>query len=446
MTAMPRKSTGKDNADQITLFSQGETFEAPNAFRKPVQVIHSMPRTHLSLVQRKLANAWLKNATDSLADKDGMWTINTVRLAEDIGFDSNNRAYLVDAARALMAVIFEWDVISPEVKKKQVWKASVLFPEVEIRPDVIRYQISRQVLEQVLSPEMYALIDLNILKRFRRASSLALYEHCLRFERIKRTSEVEWNLFRDIILGDGSDAKSYKEYKVFKDKVLKQAIAEVNALSDITVELQETKIGRRVHTLWFTVAKAQPLAAEVVDDEDSLHLVAELVALGLMQSEAKKLVAKYTQVEISGALNYTKIRLKDKKSAKLENPAAYFRRALAGSWAATETPAPPGRANSRKQDAAPDIAALYKVEQIKEASGYFQELNPEDQKNLVDEYNQQDVAPSLKIKGSKPGKAAQTRFFSWLAVRTWGEPKPEELLRFAQKLISGKIADKPAAE
>lgn len=282
----------------------------------------------------------------------------------------------MDAARALMAVIFEWDVISPEVKKKQVWKASVLFPEVEIRPDVIRYQISRQVLEQVLSPEMYALIDLNILKRFRRASSLALYEHCLRFERIKRTSEVEWNLFRDIILGDGSDATSYKEYKVFKDKVLKQAIAEINALSDISVELQETKIGRRVHALW------------------------------------------------------------DQKSAKLENPAAYFRRALSGRWAATEAPAPPARANSRKKDAALDIAALYKVEQIKEATRYFQELTPEDQKHLVGEYNQMDIAPSLKIKGSKPGRAAQTEFYGWLAVRTWGEPKPEELLRFAQMLIN----------
>lgn len=342
----------------------------------------------------------------------------------------------MDAARALMAVIFEWDVISPEVKKKQVWKASVLFPEVEIRPDVIRYQISRQVLEQVLSPEMYALIDLNILKRFRRASSLALYEHCLRFERIKRTSEVEWNLFRDIILGDGSDATSYKEYKVFKDKVLKQAIAEINALSDISVELQETKIGRRVHALWFTVTKVRPSQVDVIDDADSQHLVAQMVALGLMQSEARKLVGKHTPAEISGALSYTNIRLKDQKSAKLENPAAYFRRALSGRWAATEAPAPPARANSRKKDAALDIAALYKVEQIKEATRYFQELTPEDQKHLVGEYNQMDIAPSLKIKGSKPGRAAQTEFYGWLAVRTWGEPKPEELLRFAQMLIN----------
>ncbi len=433
---MPRKSTGKIPAEQIALFNQGDTFEAPNAFRKPVQVIHSMPRTHLSLVQRKLANAWLKNATDSLADKDGMWTINTARLAEDIGFDSNNRAYLVDAARALMSVIFEWDVISPEVKRNQVWKASVLFPEVEIRPDMIRYQISRQVLEQVLSPEMYALIDLNVLKRFRRASSLALYEHCLRFERIKRTTEVEWNLFRDIILGDGSDAKSYKEYKVFKDKVLKLAIAEINALSDITVELQETKIGRRVHALWFTVTKVQPNQVEPIDDAAGQHLVAEMVALGLMQSEARQLVGKCTQAEISGALSYTNIRMKDQKSAKLANPAAYFRRALSGRWAATETATAPGRVNSKKQDAGPDIAALYRVEQIKEASRYFEELNPEDQKLLVEEYNQMDIAPSLKIKGSKPGKAVQTRFYGWLALRTWGEPKPEELLRFAQQILA----------
>lgn len=134
---MPRKKT-TDEQSQIALF---QAPEVPNAFRKPVQVIHSKPKTSLSLLHRKLANAWLKNASDTPSD-DGWWTIHTATMATDIGFDSNNRAYLIDSARALMGIIFEWDVIAPEGKRK-LWKASVLFPEVEIRPDTIRYQISR---------------------------------------------------------------------------------------------------------------------------------------------------------------------------------------------------------------------------------------------------------------------------------------------------------------
>lgn len=432
---MPRKKRLTD--DQTTLFQDGEV---PNSYRKPVQVIHSMPRSPLSLVQRKLANAWMKNATESVPDKDGMWTINTALMSNAIGFDSNNRAHLVDSARALMSIAFEWDVISSDSKKEQIWKASVLFPEVEIRPETIRYQISRHVVEQVLTPEMYALIDLNVLKRFRRASSLGIYEHCVRFERIKRTSEVEWNLFRDILMGEGSDAKSYKEYKVFKDKVLKPAIAEVNSVSDIRIELKEIKIGRRVHAVSFNIERVKPDLVDLVDDEISLQLVGEMISLGISQAEANKLSRKFKKEEISAALKYTKKRLSDKKAAKLENPAAYFRRALSDSWAASDAVVTDKvSVQSKAQGSSPDIASMYEVERIKEASKYFDEQNPEGRQSLIDEYNCSDIAPSLKIKRSKPGKAVQSRFFSWLAMKIWGHPTPEDLLKFAQKIFDNKF-------
>ena len=78
---------------------------------------------------------------------------------------------------------------------------------------------------------------------------------------------------------------------------------------------------------------------------------------------------------------------------------------------------------------------MYRVEMIREAEGYFKELNPVDQGELVSEYNSTDVSPTLKVKRGKPGKAVRTEFFKWLALRTWGNPKPEDLLRYAQKLL-----------
>ena len=426
---MPRKKSS-DEKSQIALF---QSAEAPNAFRKPVQVIHSKPKTSLSLLHRKLANAWLKNASDTPSD-DGWWTIHTATMAADIGFDSNNRAYLIDSARALMGIIFEWDMIAPEGKRK-LWKASVLFPEVEIRPDTIRYQISRQLREQVLTPEMYAMIDLNVLKRFRRASSLALYEHCLRFEKIHRTAEVEWQLLRDMLMGESADAKSYQEYKVFKDKVLKVAIAEVNALSDIEIELVEKKLGRRVQSLAFTVRKEREQIQEQPDHEENVIDIGEMVKIGILQSEARQLVKKYSHQQIASAVAYTKKRLADKKSSKIENPAAYLRKALANGWAIVENEPTKTSSSPTQQDKKPDLVEMYRVEMIREAEGYFKELNPVDQGELVSEYNSTDVSPTLKVKRGKPGKAVRTEFFKWLALRTWGNPKPEDLLQYAQKLL-----------
>lgn len=411
---MPRKKT-TDEQSQIALF---QAPEVPNAFRKPVQVIHSKPKTSLSLLHRKLANAWLKNASDTPSD-DGWWTIHTATMATDIGFDSNNRAYLIDSARALMGIIFEWDVIAPEGKRK-LWKASVLFPEVEIRPDTIRYQISRPLREQVLTPEMYAMIDLNVLKRFRRASSLALYEHCLRFEKIHRTTEVEWQLLRDMLMGESADAKSYQEYKVFKDKVLKVAIAEVNALSDIEIELIEKKLGRRVQTLAFNVRKEREHVPEQIDHDENVLDIGEMVKIGILQSEARQLVKKYSHQQIVSAISYTKKRLTDKKSSKIENPAAYLRKALSNGWAIVDSIEPKQRATTANQEKKPDLIEMYRVEMIREAEDYFRELNSADQTELVSEYNATDISPTLKVKKSKPGKAVRTEFFKWLAKRTWG--------------------------
>ena len=85
---MPRASRkGSEENFQIGLF---QLSEVANSYRKPAQIIHSKPRSSMSLLQRKLTNAWLKNAVDTLPDADGWWTISTMKMSKDIDFDSNN--------------------------------------------------------------------------------------------------------------------------------------------------------------------------------------------------------------------------------------------------------------------------------------------------------------------------------------------------------------------
>jgi len=248
--ARPSKSDMPALTQQFGLFPVNSV---PNSFRKAVEVVHSKSRTSLSLVQRKLSNVWLKNAIETAPDSGGWWTVSIADMAEVIDFDSKNYEHLKGAAIELMNIVFEWDVIAP-TKKRAAWKASVLFPDVEIGIGTgrIKYRISEQIREHILKPEMYALIDLNVVRRFRRSSSLAIYEHCTRFERIGRTADVPWQDFRDILLGtSGEQKKIYEQYKYFKSKILTPSIAEVNAQSDINVVMIETKAGRWVESLRF---------------------------------------------------------------------------------------------------------------------------------------------------------------------------------------------------
>lgn len=246
---------------QLSLFCP---HEAPDAFRKAAQVIHSKPKSPLSLLHRKLGNLWLKHAIENPPDDDGWWMLSIKAVAERIGFDSNNRQYLKESAEALMRIVFEWDLMARKSGRVQ-WRASVLFPEIEIRGDIVRYQVSSQIRERMLNPEIYATIDMNIVRRFRRAPSLAIWEFCVHFEDAGRTAEVEWEIFRDMVLGESHDHTTYLEYKYFKSKVVKPAVAEINSTSDHTIDLVESKIGRRVSAISFQVGR-KPVFGETAGE------------------------------------------------------------------------------------------------------------------------------------------------------------------------------------
>lgn len=422
---------------QISLFT---VREAPDAFRKAVQVVHSRPKSPVSLLQRKLGNAWLKHAVEQQADAEGWWELGIKNLAVTIGFDSNNRQYLKEAAEALMRIVHEWDVLAPANKRVQ-WKASVLFPEVEIRSDVIRYQISGQMRERLVDPEIYAMIDMNVVRRFRRAPSLAIWEFCVRFEKIGRTSEVDWEKFRDMVLGESAEGKTYQEYKYFKSKVLNPAIAEINSESNHTVSLFESKVGKRIAGLRFEVAR-KTLVEDVADDDAQLELLGDLVKLGVPQSEARRLSKQYPVADIKAAIDYTRQRVNDRKLAPLGKPAAYFRQALINRYAGASAAAVPSAPSPTPTSVAAsgksiDIRSAFGLQRQDEAGRYFGDLDLADQSRLIEQYNAQQSAAQLRIK-KKATRLAQTAFYRWLALDTWGEPTSDELLTFAQGLLSGQ--------
>ncbi|WP_291517458.1 replication initiation protein [Acidovorax sp.] len=444
----PRRNQKGPEPGQIQLF---RIPEVPEPYKKAVQVLHSKPRAPMTLMHRKLVNAWLKNAVDHAPDKNGWWTISVTKMNESIGYGSNNRDYLISTAKELMSTVFEWDMMaSPE--KRVTWKASVLFPEIEIRTGEFRYQISKQLQSTVLDPEVYAIVDQNVIRQFRRAPSIPIYEFCTRYERLNRTPEVKWEMFRDMIMGASADAKSYQEYKVFKNKVLKPSIAEVCTVVDFELELVEVYKGRRVENIFFKVKRNQaPVRQEEngLTTEENLELLGELIKLGIPQTEAHRLLSKHQAMEIAAALDYTGKRLADKKREKLENPAAYLRMTLKNSWAVVDEVKPakrgePSARNARPQQEKVDLEQLFMVERDKDAERYFYELEVGEQNALMEKYNAQQTVPKLKVKAGneKPQKGAAAAFLRWLSLETWGKVTPDELVAFAQKLLAPKMSDK----
>lgn len=426
--------SAKNTDQQFGLFP---TSVLPNAFKKAVQVVHAMPMGPLSLVQRKLLNAWLKNAATTEQDSGGWWEVRITEVCGEIGFNSNNREYLKESAEALMRIIFTWDVLAA-AEKRVSWKASVLFPDVEITKEMIRYRIGSQLQPHILKPEVYAMIDQAVLRKYRRAASAAIYEHCVRFEKINQTPVTPWREFRDIILGVSADKKSYQEYKSFKAKVLNPCVTEINTEATIKLELLETKSGKTVEGVFFKIAKPKRVSDPADDvSVDGAELIGSMVKMGLMHSEAKRMLLQNSGHSIRQALAYTNERRASKNAEKLANPAAYFRKALAQRWQAPadieDAVTKPAPDKLKKQD----IPALYKASKINEAGEYFKELDAADQSELIETYNNQQEIKTLLIK-SKVTKSSQAAFNQWFMQHLWGEPTPDQYIEFAQGLLDAR--------
>lgn len=422
---------------QINLFRPEET--TPKPFKKAVQVVHSKPRGQISFVQRKTLNALLRNATKN-EPTEGWWAIRTAELARDIGFDSNNRNYLRQATLDLMSIVFEWDVLAAKSKSGVWMKASVLFSDFEITREEIRYRINSELQHEVLDPDIYALVDMQIQLRMKKGASLAIYEFCIRFERIGHTATLPWESFRDMILGEGKHTNTYKEYKYFKQKVLKPAIAELNSIGDLHITLREITNGRKVEGLAFDLVRIAPPGVEGPEDEKLLVIVGELVELGVAQSEAKKLVRTEDVDKIQAAIGLTRKRMADKKLAPLDKPAAYFRSALKNGWPFEDAKIVRSSSASKQGDGSPKktkselLLEKYMADQRSNAEAYFKELDERDQSALIQRYNDQQPTAGLRI-SKRSGKGALVAYYTWLGLDTWGAPSSEELLEFATNTL-----------
>lgn len=400
-------------------------------FRKTVYVVHSRPREPLTLVQRKLANAWLKFAIEHKPDPRGWWKVPLSRLREDIAFPSTNTSHLKDAARKLMQIVFEWDVLAPEGKRVE-WVAQVLFPAVAISDGYIRFKISDDIYQELPRPEVYALIDMAVMRRFNTAVAMQIWEFCVRFENIGRTSSLPWEEFRDSVLG-AAEKSSFGQYKVLKSRVLTKAIKEINEFSNHEVELIEHKSGKKVEAIQFLV-RSKGKAVQV--NADATRMLERMKALGLPGTEAKRLMSKYSVDDILDAIKYTELRQADGKQDPLGQPGAYFRKALEQGYGrrAAETQQPSKTASTR-QERQFDIQAEFDQHRREQARSYYGELATEEKKVLIERYNAQQEHAQLRIK-TRITKISEVAFMNWLAVDTWGQPTAQDMLDFSVALLA----------
>ncbi|SAK84696.1 plasmid replication protein [Caballeronia arationis] len=423
--------------------------------RKAVEAIAIQPKSgKITLLTRKLFNVLL--AVAQQADESG----DTYRaLLSDIvansAFDSNDTALVKEHLRRMVSVQVEWSTGTSSQKPGRKWGISTLIADAEILEDPatrrvwVEFSFAPKIKKKLLDPVQYARLSLQFQSQLRSSAGLALYEICVRYltNPSHLTMRETWEWWRPILSGTpdteaGDEAK--REYKYFKRDYLRPAIAEVNAVTNIFVELIEHREGRRVAEIQFRVTeRKQPMLA--LDEHPNVFdstLVDRMVKIGISLKDAQTLYADSEENRIRAALQMTEQRMRSTSLPPVRSAAALFKDALKKGYAPPVEALPTAPAAAARNGGAPadDLKARllseYSAYRRKEARALYDEQG-EEERELARRTFEEDVLPELGThmrddwrKRGLDSKLVETSFFDWLARKTWGEPTDGDLLSF----------------
>lgn len=321
-----------ESAKQVNYVVTAPERESHPHLRKAVEAIAIKPRAgKLTLLSRKLFNILLAKAQGK-GLSEPVHTMPLSELCSIAQFESGDTELVKEHLRKMVSTTVEW---SNGVKGSRRWGITTLIGGVELIENgqrcTIQWTYSEQIKEKLLAPNVYTRLSLQFQNSFRSAAALALYEICVRYVDSpgQLTMRMPWIEWRPTLTGtpDSEKEQVYSEYKYFKRDVLKPSVLEVNALTQIEVELIEHKKGRSVSDIQFTVKPKQQGSFELEDNNlFDMSLVSRMLQLGLSQPQAEKLYADHDEGQVRAALDYTEQRVKQKPP--IENVPGYFRRAL----------------------------------------------------------------------------------------------------------------------
>jgi hypothetical protein len=378
------------------------------------------------------------------ASKKYFW-IPLSDLARDAAYDSKDVQYLkqqledMQNIKLLMENERQWTserlvssvtLVNPEGFNKhsgQVWFGYAFPPEVH---------------EQVMAPSTYTRLSIVYQSSLKSGSALALYEICRRYATnpSKLTFIQPYEHWYGVITGNPVSADSLPEYKYFKRDTLKPAIAEINALTDINIELVEHKNGRRVEKLQFRVQQNQQSKLEfpappVID----MELVDRVMKFGFSLADASELIAQHSDDTVRTAVARVEGRMEAKNLSPLEAPAGYFRWALQDVARNPQAAVPSlAKRSSTKSSTGPSVMEKFLAARAQEALAVYKQLDEKERKRIFELFRQQNSSKAIKLDKGIESAMVRALFSGWYAKELWGEPTAQALAQFIEQFDQGK--------
>jgi len=338
---------------------------ADQNLKKHIAAIHINNR--LTLTQRKASNVLLHNAYENLLTAR-VHRIRVKDLAEAIGFNTHNLDPLKEALKTLARTVLEWNILDEDGAQEE-WGATTLLAQAVIKGGYCVYAYSPELCEKLYRPEIYALLNLSIQRKFSSGYALALYENCLRYRRIGTTGWIGLDILRRLLGIAEPENGYYQDFRKLNDKVIKPAVRQVNETSDLLLEVEYQRDRRRVTAVRFQVednpqmllfaqrqaalalAGEAPPADEGAAEERLERLRQKLTDFGLSAGQLRTALDSHELAYVEANLAVVE---RDLIAGKILNLPAYLMAALREDYRSTLHPSNPLPALSRPMLAVAD--------------------------------------------------------------------------------------------
>jgi len=256
--------------------------------KKANEVIHISNK--LTLLERKLFNALLWSAYPDLLKKR-KHRISRKELGKIVGFDSNDTKLLKDALRRLRETEIEWVTTSGT---NEDWTTSGFIASGRLTKGICEFSFSAHLQDLLYHPRFYTRFFLEIQRRLSSYQTLALYENCKRFQRVKSTGWIDVDMWRKLLGVD--KLPSYANFKVFNSRVIKRSVEEINKHADISLKVEYRRESRKVSAIRFKISpNTQPTLFETPEERDDLEDRYNAIVSAMDETQIKQLEEKFKE-------------------------------------------------------------------------------------------------------------------------------------------------------
>lgn len=317
----------------------GPASEEPLELRKPHEMIVMMPRSaRVTLTGRRIYTALLQISQTRLIEMpampaaDFMFEAPLAAVLRTTGSSGSERTAAKRYLLEMRSLEVDWESTAPGDGVK--WRGFSMLSEValEVRrgENWVSWSYPPTIMSALREPQRWATIDLEVLGKLGSYTAVALYEICIRYRDnpsgVTSRKPVAW--WVDALSnGPGPERR---EWRKFKNERIKDAVAEINAETELEIELIEHKQGRMIHEVQFAVRKkrvaaiARPTASQPVD----AHLIFRAETLGIREIKLEGLIKEFGDDKVREQIAVLERRAASKDLRSIENAFSYLRSLL----------------------------------------------------------------------------------------------------------------------